>query len=70
VKESEEEEQCEGGASPEEAHYAALRAFGKPALMLEHTGAVWRWNTLDNLVRDGCPSQKAGGGVKSGPVCL
>src|SRR5690349_193099 len=50
--ELEEEEQRERGVLPEEAHYAALRAFGNPALILEHTRAVWSWNTLEHLLRD------------------
>lgn len=50
--ELEEEEQRERGASPEEAHYAALRAFGNPTLILEHARLVWSWNTVENLLRD------------------
>jgi predicted permease len=48
----EEEEQREGGVSAEEAHYAALRAFGNPALVREQTRAIWSWNWLESLVRD------------------
>jgi predicted permease len=48
----EEVEQREGGLSPEEAHHAALRAFGNPTLIREHTRAVWSWNWLENLLRD------------------
>ena len=50
--ELEEEEQREGGISAEEARYAALRAFGNPTLIREHTRAVWSWNRLENLLRD------------------
>ncbi len=50
--ELEEEEQLERGLSPEEAHRAALRAFGNPTLIREHTRAVWSWNRLENLLRD------------------
>jgi putative ABC transport system permease protein len=50
--ELEEEEQREGGISTEEAHYAALRAFGNPALIREQTRAVWSWNWLESLARD------------------
>jgi predicted permease len=50
--ELEEEEQRERGLSPEEAHSAALRAFGNPTLIREHTRAVWSWNWLENLLRD------------------
>src|SRR5271156_3529389 len=50
--ELEEEEQREGGASAAEARYAALRAFGNPALIREQTRAVWSWNWLESLARD------------------
>ena len=50
--ELEEEEQRERGVSPEKARYAALRAFGNPTLIHEHTRAVWTWNRLENLLRD------------------
>ena len=50
--ELEEEEQREGGLSSEEARHAALRAFGNPTLIREHTHAVWSWNGLENLLRD------------------
>jgi predicted permease len=48
----EEEEQRERGVSPEEAHRAALRAFGNNTLISEQTRAVWSWNRLENLLRD------------------
>lgn len=50
--ELEEEEQRERGLSPEEARYAARRAFGNPSLVREQTRAVWAWNRLESLVRD------------------
>jgi predicted permease len=50
--ELEEEEQREAGISPEEARYAALRAFGNPTLIREQTGAIWSWNWLESLARD------------------
>jgi predicted permease len=50
--ELEEEEQREGGISAEAAHYAALRAFGNPALIREQTRAVWSWTWLESLARD------------------
>ena len=50
--ELEEEEQRDAGISKEEAHYAALRAFGNPALIREQTLSVWWWNWLESLVRD------------------
>jgi predicted permease len=50
--ELEEEEQRERGVPPEEARRAALRAFGNPTLLREHTRAVWSWNGLENLLRD------------------
>jgi len=44
--ELEEVEQREAGTSEEEARYAALRAFGNPALIREQTLAIWSWNWL------------------------
>src|SRR5450755_269834 len=48
----EEEEQRERGLSPEEARYAALRAFGNPTLIGEQTYAIWSWNWLESFARD------------------
>jgi predicted permease len=50
--ELEEEEQREGGASEEEARYAALRAFGNPTLVREQTRATWSWYWFESLTRD------------------
>ena len=50
--ELEEEEQREGGASGEEARYAALRAFGNPTLIREQTRAARSWYWLESLARD------------------
>src|SRR6202046_2635254 len=50
--ELEEEEQRERGLSAEEARHAALRAFGNPTVIHEHTRVVWSWNRLENLLRD------------------
>jgi predicted permease len=50
--ELEEEEQREHGVPPEEARYAALRAFGNPTLIGEQTSAIWSWNWLESLARD------------------
>jgi hypothetical protein len=46
------EEQRESGLPPEEARYAARRAFGNPTLIREQTRAIWSWNGLENLLRD------------------
>jgi len=48
----EEEEQREHGIAPEEAHYAALRAFGNPSVIREQTREVWSWDRLATLLRD------------------
>src|ERR1700685_1529362 len=40
------------GRPQREARHAALRAFGNPTLIREHTRAVWSWNWLENLLRD------------------
>ena len=50
--ELEEEEQRERGLSPEEAHFAALRAFGNPTVIREQTRAVWSWVWFESLARD------------------
>lgn len=50
--ELEEEEQREDGLSPDEARYAALRAFGNPSLIREQARAIWSWNWLESLARD------------------
>jgi putative ABC transport system permease protein len=50
--ELEEEEQREAGISAEEARYAALRVFGNPTLIREHTHATWSWSWLESLARD------------------
>jgi predicted permease len=46
------EEQQEKGLSPEEAHYAALRAFGNPSLIREQTREAWGWTWIDRLSQD------------------
>ncbi len=50
--ELEEEEQRENGLSPEEARYAARRAFGNAALVREQSHAIWSWNWIEALARD------------------
>jgi predicted permease len=50
--ELEEEEQRERGLSPEDSHYAALRAFGNPALIRDQTRATWSWIWPESLLRD------------------
>ncbi|MGA2536797.1 MAG: ABC transporter permease [Terracidiphilus sp.] len=48
----EEGEQRERGLSQKDARYAALRAFGNPALIREQTRATWSWIWLESLARD------------------
>jgi predicted permease len=50
--ELEEEEQRERGVTPEEARYAAMRAFGNPSVISEQTREVWNWDRLERLFRD------------------
>jgi predicted permease len=50
--ELEEEEQRDGGLPPEEAHYAARRAFGNTALVKEQTHETWGWTPFERLLRD------------------
>jgi predicted permease len=40
------------GMNAEEARYAALRAFGNPALLCEETRATWRWRWVESVARD------------------
>src|SRR6185437_14904306 len=50
--ELEEEEQRDRGVAPEEARYAALRAFGNPSVISEQTREVWSWDRLESLLHD------------------
>jgi predicted permease len=50
--ELEEEEQQEDGLPPEEARYAARRAFGNMALIKEQTHEAWGWTWIDRLFQD------------------
>ncbi len=46
------EENRAAGMSVGEAHAAALRAFGNPALLRDQTRATWSWSGLESLLRD------------------
>ena len=46
------EENVARGMSADEARFAALRAFGNPALVREQTRGTWSWNWLEVLLRD------------------
>jgi putative ABC transport system permease protein len=50
--ELEEEARRADGLSPEEARYAARRAFGNTLLIREHTHEVWRSASLERLWQD------------------
>ncbi|MBV9224868.1 MAG: ABC transporter permease [Acidobacteriaceae bacterium] len=50
--ELEAEEQQERGLSPEEAHYAARRAFGNTTLVKEEVREVWHRRWLEDLFKD------------------
>jgi putative ABC transport system permease protein len=50
--ELEEQEQRDRGVAPEEARYAALRAFGNSSVISEQTREVWSWHRLETLLRD------------------
>jgi hypothetical protein len=45
-------ENLAAGMTPEEARFAALRAFGNPTLLREQTRATWSWNWLESLLHD------------------
>ena len=50
--ELEEEEQRSCGASPDDAPYAARRAFGNVNLIKEVTREMWGWTSLERFVQD------------------
>jgi macrolide transport system ATP-binding/permease protein len=50
--ELEEEEQRDRGVSPDEARYAALRAFGNTTLIREQTHESWGWAPFERLLQD------------------
>jgi putative ABC transport system permease protein len=45
-------ENLAAGMSPEEARYAAMRAFGNPALLRDQARATWSWTWLESFARD------------------
>jgi len=40
------------GMSPDQARYAALRAFGNPALLRDQARAKWNWHGAEQVIRD------------------
>ncbi len=50
--ELEEEEQRSAGVTPDEAKYAARRAFGNVGLIKEVTREMWGWTSLERLGQD------------------
>src|SRR5271163_3482383 len=50
--ELEEEEQRDSGVSPEEARYAARRAFGNATVIKEQTHEAWGWAPFERLLKD------------------
>jgi predicted permease len=48
----EEEEQRERGVTPEEAQYAARRAFGNATLIREQAREAWGWAAVEHLWQD------------------
>jgi predicted permease len=46
------DEQRERGLSPDQAIYAARRAFGNTSLIKEDTREVWEWVSLERLLQD------------------
>src|SRR6266699_1207987 len=45
-------ENIAAGRSPEEARYAAMRAFGNPTLLKEETRETWGWTWLEQIAQD------------------
>src|SRR5208282_1005856 len=50
--ELEEEEQRGSGANPDDAPYAARRAFGNVNLIMEVTREMWGWMSLERFAQD------------------
>jgi putative ABC transport system permease protein len=50
--EMEEDEQRENGLPPEEARFAAQRAFGNTTLIREQTHEAWGWSQVEHLCQD------------------
>src|SRR5215475_3876864 len=50
--EMEAREKIDDGLAPEEARYAARRAFGSVAIAKEESRAMWGFRTLENLLQD------------------
>ena len=50
--EIEEEEQRENGLAPEQARYAAVRAFGNRTLIREQTHEAWGWAVWERMWQD------------------
>lgn len=48
----EEEEQRDRGVKPQDAHYAARRAFGNPALVQDQTHEAWGLAPVERLAQD------------------
>jgi len=48
----EEQENVEGGMSPEEAKYAARRRFDNVTLAREKSSETWGWHALQTLAQD------------------
>src|ERR1700691_105396 len=40
------------GLAPDEARYAALRAYGNPTVLGDEARSSWSWNWLEKLLRD------------------
>lgn len=45
-------ENRERGMAPDEARYAALRAFGNPALLRDETRGTWNWHGIEQFLRE------------------
>src|SRR5271170_8385298 len=45
-------ENVAAGMSPEEARYAAMRAFGNPAALRDQARDTWNWSGVESVLRD------------------
>ena len=51
-RELREQEEIDGGLTPEEARYAVSRRFGNPLVLREESHEMWGWSWLEHLVQD------------------
>jgi putative ABC transport system permease protein len=51
-RELREQEEIDGGLTPQEAYYAVSRRFGNPLVLREESHDMWGWSWLESLLQD------------------